>query len=190
MNSPYRMGPALFNSISTMNAVITDCDKLAANPPDPDRIVPGVSREQIDLPRALEACRAAVAEHPDAGRLAYQLGRCFFYAGQTAEALASFREAASLGYRQAHFILGLVMMRRSEGVSFNLEQIENHWRAAARLDHANAQVSYVREALKGTFKGIPGCPARDELKRFLEHARPKVDYLGGLLVDDLMTALV
>ena len=183
------MGSLPFKSASPMNASITDCDRLAANPPDPDRIVTGVPRDQVDLPRAIEACRAAVAAYPDTGRLSYQLGRCLFYSGQTAEALTSFRQAATLGYRQAHFILGLIMMRRYEGVSFDLEQIESHWRAASRLDHANTQISYVREALKGTFQGIVGCPERDELKRFLERARPKVDYLGGLLIDDLMAAL-
>ena len=82
------------------------------------------------------------------------------------------------------------MMRHSEVVSFDLKQIEGHWRDAARLDHANAQVGYVRETLRGTFEGIAGRPERDELKRFLEHAWPKVDYLGGLLIDDLMAALV
>jgi TPR repeat protein len=172
-----------------MTTFITDCDRLAANPPDPDRIVPGVPREQVDLPRAIDACRAAVAAHPDTARLSYQLGRCLFYAGQTTEALASFRQAASLGYRQAHFILGLIMMRRTEGVSFDLDQVESHWRAAARLDHANAQVSYVRETLKGTFDDIAGRSEREELKRFLERARPKVDYLGGLLINDLLAAL-
>ncbi len=48
----------------------------------------------------------------------------------------------------------------------------------------------MRETLRGTFEGIAGRPERDELKRFLEHAWPKVDYLGGLLIDDLMAALV
>ena len=48
----------------------------------------------------------------------------------------------------------------------------------------------MRETLRGTFEGIAGRPERAELKRFLEHAWPKVDYLGGLLIDDLMAALV
>ncbi len=172
-----------------MNETATECDHLAANPPDPDRIVPGVSRAQLDLPRAIDACRAAVAAQPDTARLSYQLGRCLFYAGQTADALKSFKQAADLGYRQAHFILGLIMMRRYEGVPFDVSHIEHHWRAAARLDQANAQVSYVREALRGSFDNISDRSDCDELKRFLERARPKVDYLGSLLVDDLTAAL-
>jgi len=172
-----------------MPAPVTDCDRLAANPPDPDRITLGVPRESVDLPRAIDACRAAVAQYPDEARLAYQLGRCLFYAGHLHDALASFRQAAELGYRQAHFILGLLMMRRYEGVVFDLKAIEHHWRTAARADHANAQVSYAREAIKGTFDALPTRADDVELKNYLARAKPKVDYLGGLLVDDLLAVL-
>jgi tetratricopeptide (TPR) repeat protein len=170
-------------------APVTDCDLLAANPPDPDRIVAGVPRAAVDLPRAIAACRAAVAQYPDEGRLAYQLGRCLFYAGDTPAALDSFRRAAALGYRQAHFILGLIALRRYPGVPFDPAAIEQHWRAAARADHLNAQVSYAREWLKGAFADLAQRAPADEVKNFLERARPRVDYLGGLLVDDLLAAL-
>ncbi len=173
-----------------MSDTITDCDRLAANPPDPDRVAPGVARENIDLPRAIDACRAAVGAHPETARLSYQLGRCLFYAGQTIDALASFTQAAALGYRQAHFILGLIMMRRYDGVPFDINTIEHHWRAAAQLDHAVAQVSYVRSAIRGDFNEIKSRATPAEMKNFLERARPKVDYLAGLLVDDLLAALI
>jgi tetratricopeptide (TPR) repeat protein len=170
-------------------ADVTECDRLAANPPDPDRIAPGVPREAVDLPRAITACRAAVAAAPNAGRLIYQLGRCLFYAGQRQEAFACFEQAAAAGYRQAHFILGLVMTRRFEELPHDIDRIEFHWRAAARLNHASAQVSYVRDAVKGRYDHIPERSSREEMLRFLAHARDKVDYLGGLLVEDLMAAL-
>jgi tetratricopeptide (TPR) repeat protein len=170
-------------------APLTECDRLAANPPDPDRISPGIARENVDLPAAINACKAAVAQYPDTARLSYQLGRCLFYQGQVAEALESFQCAADLGYRQAHFILGLVALRRYPQVPYDVSTIEQHWRLAARLDHVNAQVSYVREALRGAFAGLATCSDRDELKRFLQRARPHVDYLGGLLVDDLTKQL-
>lgn len=170
-------------------APITECDRLAANPPDPDRIAPGVPRENVDLAKAIQACRAAVAQYPDTARLSYQLGRCLFYQGKVDEALESFQRAAHLGYRQAHFILGLIALRGYPQVPFDITAIERHWRAAAQADHANAQVSYVYEALKGTFEPVDQRSSRDELRRFLQRARPHVDYLGGLLVDDLMRQL-
>jgi tetratricopeptide (TPR) repeat protein len=183
------MAKTRIKSPAYMPAPVTDCDRLAANPPDPDRIVPGVPRESVDLPRAIDACRAAIAQYPDEGRLSYQLGRCLFYAGQLQDAQASFRRAADLGYRQAHFILGLIMMRRYDGVVFDLSAIEHHWRTAARADHVNAQVSYAREAIKGAFDALPERADDADVKNFLARARPRADYLGGLLIDDLTAAL-
>jgi tetratricopeptide (TPR) repeat protein len=168
---------------------MTECDRLAANPPDPDRVAPGVPREAVDLPRAIAACRAAVAAAPEAGRLIYQLGRCLFYAGDRQEAFRCFEQAAAMGYRQAHFVLGLVMTRKFDGLPHDIDRIEFHWRAAARLNHASAQVSYVRDALRGHYDHIPERSSREEMLRFLAHAKDKVDYLGGLLVEDLIDAL-
>jgi len=171
-----------------VTAPITDCDRLAANPPDPDRIVEGVPQEDVDLPRATEACKAAVAAYPGVARLSYQLGRCLFYAGKHEEGLIQFELAAGEGYRQAHFIIGLILSRRYEGLTYDAARIERHWRAAARLDHFNAQVSYVRAALRGEFAG--GEVADDaEMLSFLEKAKPKVSYVAGLLVDDMAAKL-
>lgn len=167
-----------------VTAPITDCDRLAANPPDPDRIVEGVAQENVDLPRATEACQAAVAAYPGVARLTYQLGRCLFYAGRHQEGLVQFEQAAGEGYRQAHFIIGLILSRRYEGLTYDAARIERHWRAAARLDHFNAQVSYVHAALRGEFAA---CAVADdaEMLSFLQKAKPKVSYVAGLLVDDL-----
>lgn len=169
---------------TAVTAPVTDCDLLAANPPDPDRIVAGVPQEEVDLPRATEACQAAVAAYPGVARLTYQLGRCLFYAGKHQEGLIQFELAAGQGYRQAHFIIGLILTRRYEGLTYDAARIERHWRAAAKLDHFNAQVSYVRAVLRGEFDG---CDVADdaELLSFLEKAKPKVSYVAGLLVDDL-----
>jgi hypothetical protein len=81
------------------------------------------------------------------------------------------------------------MTRRFEELPHDIDRIEFHWRAAARLNHASAQVSYVRDAVKGRYDHIPERSSREEMLRFLAHARGKVDYLGGLLVEDLMAAL-
>ena len=169
-------------------APVTDCDLLAANPPDPDRIVEGVPQENVDLPRAIEACRAAQVAYPGVARLTYQLARCIFYTGKHQEGLKMFEQAAVEGYRQAHFIIGLVLSRRYEGLTYDAAKIERHWRAAARMDHFNAQISYVHAALRGTFDG---CDVVDdaEMLSFLAKAKPKVSYVAGLLADDLTVAI-
>ncbi len=168
---------------------ITDCDLLAANPPDPDRIVRGVPREEMDLPLAIKACRAAVAEAPDVARFSYQLGRCLFYAGQIEEGMVSFKQAADLGYRQAHFIIGLISYRQSGGVTQDMKRIEYHWRQAARMDHFNAQVSYVTLATRGAFDGLPDVASKDEQIVFAEKAKPHLPFPGDLLIENILMAL-
>lgn len=167
---------------------ITDCDRLAANPPDPDRVVEGVPQDDVDLPRATEACRAAIAAYPGAARLTYQLGRCLFYAGRHQDGLATFEQAAGEGYRQAHFIIGLILSRRYEGLTYDAARIEKHWRAASRMDHFNAQVSYVHAALKGEFASCE-VVSDAEMLTFLEKAKPKTSYVAGLLIDDMAATI-
>jgi len=171
------------------SADITDCDLLAANPPDPDRVVAGVPRDQVDLPRAIAACRAAVAAKPDVARFSYQLGRCLFYAGQIDDAMATFKQAAALGYRQAHFIIAYISYRQSRGVPYDVKEIEYHWREAARLDHFNAQVGYVTLAVRGDFNDLPERADAAEMKTFLDKARPHVTFAGELLIENLLAAL-
>ena len=54
---------------------VTECDRLASHGEDPFRVAPGVSRANMDFPRAIAACEAAVAAEPANPRLRYQLGR-------------------------------------------------------------------------------------------------------------------
>ncbi|MBL8642803.1 MAG: sel1 repeat family protein [Rhodospirillaceae bacterium] len=186
------MTPPSANAVppaAALQADVTDCDILAANPPDPDRVVKGVPRTEVDLPRAIAACRAAVADRPDVARFSYQLGRCLFYAGQTEEAMATFKRAAELGYRQAHFIIAYIRYKQSSGVPFDLKEIEYHWRQASRLDHFNAQVAYVTMAVRGDFKGLPDTADKAEMRSFVEKARPHVTFAGDLLIENLLAAL-
>ena len=57
--------------------LVTDCDRLAAAPTDPQRppSVPGVSVGKIDIVPALTACNATMRQYPDVARFAFQAGR-------------------------------------------------------------------------------------------------------------------
>lgn len=96
--------------------MITGCDRLAANPPDPDRVTVGVAREDVDIPAAIASCRLAQASHPEVARFSYQLGRVLFYDGQTEQAWVAFTRAINQGYRQAKFLVGLIMNRGYDSV--------------------------------------------------------------------------
>jgi TPR repeat protein len=170
-------------------ADLDPCDRLAANPPDPDRVALGVERKDVDLPAAIAACKAAVAAHPDVPRFSYQLGRVLFYDNQTAAALQSFQRAADGGYRQARFMIGLLMTRKYAGVPQDDCKVAQLWAAAARQDHVNAAVSFVRDSLRGRFAACPPQADRAEMMAFLKAAAGKADYLGNFLVEDLTREL-
>lgn len=168
---------------------ITGCDRLAANPPDPDRVTEGVPRDQVDIPAAIAACRIAAAAQPDVARLSYQLGRVLFYDGQTELALKSFGRAIEQDYRQAKFLTGLIMTRGYNGVPNDGCRVEALWRAAARQNHANAQVSYVDFALRGQFDACETHASATELGAFLDGAEPQLGYVGSLLIANLRHGL-
>ena len=87
---------------------ITRCDELVSHPLDPDRVTTGVSTGDVPAAEGIAACLEAVAADPDNPRLHYQLGRVYYYDGQTAEAIPHLETAAAAGYRQAEFVLGYV----------------------------------------------------------------------------------
>jgi len=168
---------------------ITDCDRLAANPPDPDRVTDGVPRDQVNIPAAIAACQKARDASPDEARFSYQLGTVFFYDGQTDKALESFNRAIDLDYRQAKFLVGLIMTRGYEGVPDDACRVEQLWRSSARQNHANAQVSYVDSALSGRFDTCEDRASDFEMVDFLDGAVPQLDYVGGLLIANLRAGL-
>jgi TPR repeat protein len=166
-------------------APLDDCDRLAANPPDPDRITVGVERKDMDLPKAIAACKKAAAAHPEVPRFSYQLGRVLFYDNQVAPALESFQRAADGNYRQARFMLGLLMTRKYAGVPQDDCKVAQLWTTSARQGHVNAAVSLVRDTLHGRFKACKAAPTQDEMHAFLKASEGKSDYLGNFLIEDL-----
>jgi hypothetical protein len=168
-------------------ADVTDCDRLAAHPSDPDRVAPGVAQRDVDLPRAIAACEAAVRTDPANPRLNYQLGRVLAYAGQGMES-RPFRDVAVAGnYPQALFVVGYITL-------FGLnEQPQDPCRAAdlvhrsARAGRMAGEVAFVHWALEGRFDGCPTPQDRAEMAGFLRSAREKAggEFFQGLLIDRL-----
>lgn len=168
---------------------LDDCDRLAANPPDPDRVTVGVERPDVDLPKAIAACKAAVAAHPETARFSYQLGRVLFYDNQVDPALKSFNRAAELNYRQAKFMVGMLMTRKYPGVPQDDCRVAQLWVASAKQQHFNAAISYVRDRLHGRFKGCAVQATKEEMQTFLKESAGRAGYLGDFLVEDLQAQL-
>jgi uncharacterized protein len=147
---------------------ITRCDLLAANPPDPDRVAPGVERHDVDLPAAIAACEQAVQEDPANVRVRYQLARVLSYAGQHERALAEMRRSADLGYRQAQFLYGLSIMNARPGAPADLCLAEHYWRLSARAGRDAAAANYAIQRLRGTFDDCGSVAAPEEIIGWLQ----------------------
>ena len=97
-------------------ADVSDCDREAAHPSDPDKVVEGRSSGEVVTHRAIPACRESVAQHPDVARFHYQLARAIVYwadanDGDYSEGMEHLETAAEMGYTQALFVVGLMYQR-------------------------------------------------------------------------------
>ncbi|HKZ73847.1 MAG TPA: hypothetical protein VJ011_07280 [Steroidobacteraceae bacterium] len=170
--------------------VVTECDRLAAYPDDPDRVGPGVARENADVPKALAACEADVVAQPDNARLRYQLARMLFYSNESKRAVEEMRAAADRGYAQAQFVFGTFVSNRRPGAPSDICLTEKYWLDAARGGRQAARVSYVRHFLKGRFEGCPIHASKAEMRKLLDTAAASAtDFYERLLIEDLSERL-
>lgn len=143
------MGAALtpFATVSAAHAQSADqvlCDRIAADPADPDKpaSVRGTTLiAPLDIPLALKYCRAAKSR-----RALYELGRAYAANGQTAEAVGAYRKAADAGSTAAMVALGLLYESGS----------------GLPKDDAQARVLFQRAASAGNALGIAQLAALDK----------------------------
>ena len=166
---------------------VTECDRLASHPDDPHRVAPGLERPQIDLPKAIEACKAAVARDPGNPRLNYLLGRTLGYSGRGAEGLGNRKVAVDADYPQALFVIGYMsltgMNQQPKDVCGGAELI----RRSALQGRIAGQLGFPRYVLSGLFDSCRVRKDKTEMLGFVAAARKqsKGDYYQGLLADML-----
>jgi TPR repeat protein len=129
---------------------ITKCDTLASHPADPQRVLPGLERAQMNLPAAENACREDLRAMPNQARTAYHLGRTIYYQGRHAEAVPFLEKAAEAGYPQAIFVLGYVFSDGPEPLR-DLCRAGTLWLRSAGLDHPWSGYHLVEKSLDGKF---------------------------------------
>jgi TIR domain/Sel1 repeat len=118
---------------------VTDCDRLAADPYDPDRIkgVKGVEFDQINIDLALPACLSATKAYPAELRLAYQFARVLWAAKRFEEARKVLADAANAGSTSAMNTLGGLYVN-GEGGAKDYTEAVRLFRQAADLGDTNA----------------------------------------------------
>jgi uncharacterized protein len=126
----------------SQSADLVLCDRLAADPADPDKPanVTGVDHVvPADVATAIKFCRIASGS---SRRAAYQLGRAYAAAQQLPEAVAAFRKAADKGSTSAMVELG-VMYAAGTGVPKDASQARKYFERAAAAGNARGASNLV-----------------------------------------------
>lgn len=118
------------------DAPTTECDRLAADPDDGQRIAPGVPVWRLSG-EAKKACYEAVDAYPNVARLQHQLGRALQRWGESEEAREWFLKAAEQGYAPAQSALAFLYW--TGAFRQDLETVLVWFQRAAENDHAPAQ---------------------------------------------------
>jgi TPR repeat protein len=167
------------NLARAQSADLVLCDRLAADPADPDKPadVKGVSEiAPSDIATAIKYCRIA---GNSSRRASFELGRAYAANKQPAEATAAWRKAADKGSTSAMVELG-VLYATGAGVAKDDEQARKLFERAARGGNPRGVSNLA--ALSGT-SGAPSDPAkaRDMLSKAAE-TNAEAQYQLGLML--------
>ena len=136
----------LHSSARAQSADLVLCDRLAADPTDPDKPKDVKGTPEIDpsdVATAIKFCRVAAAA---SRRALYQLGRAYAANRQLPEALSAYRKAADKGSTSAMVELG-VLLATGSGVP---------------KDEAQARKLFERAAAAGNPRGATNLAALNE----------------------------
>jgi TPR repeat protein len=143
--------------------VALQCDQLADQPRDAQRVGEGVAFKKIQVDQALSVCEQAAERQPARPRYQYLYGRVLNAAQRYPEAAAQFTAADQAGYGFASFGLA-ELYRDAAGVAGN-------WEEAARLYHRAGNAGIADAFAKGGMlfaRETP--PDYGEAKSWFEHA--------------------
>jgi uncharacterized protein len=134
------------SSADAQSADLVLCDRIAADPADPDKPadvkgVPEIARSDVAI--AIKFCRTASAS---SRRALYELGRAYVANQQLPEAMSAYRRAADRGSTSAMVELGALLAAGS----------------GAAKDEAQARKLFERAAAAGNPRGVTNLAALSE----------------------------
>jgi TPR repeat protein len=158
------------------------CDRLAADPADPDKpanVTGTRDIAQADIATAIKFCRIASA---GSRRALYELGRAYAADQQLPEAMSAYRRAADRGSTSAMVELG-VLLATGSGVARDEGQARKLFQRAAEAGNPRGVTNLA--ALSGG-GGAPSDPvkARALLSRAAETNSAEAQYQLGLMMAD------
>src|SRR5262252_1935846 len=176
------LAPASVAGVQAQSADLVLCDRVAADPTDPDRPpeVKGIAEiAPSDVATAIKFCKVAA---PAARRALYQLGRAYAANRQMSEAITAYRNAADKGSTAAMVELGTWLASGSAGAKEESEARNLLLRAA---QGGNARAAAQLAALSGT-DSVASDPAaaRALLAKAAETNSAEAQFQLGLMMAD------
>jgi TPR repeat protein len=170
------------SSARAQSADLVLCDRVAADPVDPDKPkdVKGVTEiAPSDITTAIKFCRTASAT---SRRALYQLGRAYAANKQVAEAVSAYRKAADKGSTSAMVELG-VMFGTGAGVPKDEAQARKLFERAAEAGNPRGVTNLAALSKTG---GAPTDPVKSRamLLRAAEKNSAEAQYQLGLMLAD------
>src|SRR5215510_5257477 len=167
--------------VHAQSADLVLCDRIAADPTDPDKPadVKGVAEiARSDIATAIRFCRIASSSR----RALYQLGRAYAANQQMVEAMDAWRKAAERGSTSAMVELG-VMLVTGSGVARDEAQARKLFERAAKAGNARGVTNLSALSEK---EGAPVDPvgARALLVKAVETNSAEAQYRLGLMMAD------
>jgi TPR repeat protein len=173
---------SVHSSAHAQSADLVLCDRLAADPADPDKPadVKGTTDiAQSDIATAIKFCKVASGA---SRRALYQLGRAYAANQQVPDAVAAYRRAADKGSTSAMVELG-VLLATGAGVAKDEAQARKLFERAAQAGNPRGVTNL--SALSGG-AAAPSDPskARALLSKAAETNSAEAQYQLGLMVAD------
>jgi len=170
------------SSAHAQSADLVLCDRVAADPADPDKPkdVKGVTEiAPSDIATAIKFCRTASTS---SRRAMYQLGRAYAANKQTADAVAAYRKAVDKGSSSAMVELG-VMLGTGAGVPKDEAQARKLFERAAEAGNPRGITNLAAISTAG---GAPADPVKSRamLMRAAEKNSAEAQYQLGLMFAD------
>jgi TPR repeat protein len=168
------------SQVKAQSADLVLCDRLAADPADPDKPADVKGTSDVapsDVATAIKYCRIAGGS---SRRALYQLGRAYAAGGQMSEAIAAWRKAADKGSSSAMVELG-VLYGTGSGVARDEAQARTLFERATQAGNPRGVTNLA--ALGGG--GTSSDPARSrELLAKAAETNAEAQYQLGLMLAD------
>lgn len=167
---------------------VTECDRFASHPSDPEAVTAGVTREQMNKPAAIAACLATLEADPDNPRLNYQLARAYGYSGLHEQGDLYRDKAVRAGYPQSLFVVGYIRIEGWDGREPDPCYGGELVRRSAHAGRFAGLVGFPHYVQSGAFDGCEAYPAidPDEIATFLDQAEERAEgYYKTILVRTL-----